>query len=111
MLGQAGAPVAEPAAREPQPGTLRAEAEKDVGDGQAAQLGVGDARRSARALAHAEQEEGIVGAVSAASIEARRSGQRDQLEILARTRANQVERRRSIGRCQRCPRSSRSRIW
>jgi hypothetical protein len=47
--------VADPAAHEPQPAPLRVAAEQNLSDGQADQLGVGKARRPARAVAHTEQ--------------------------------------------------------
>src|SRR5215467_2914525 len=50
LPGQLGQEVAEPAARAAQPAALGVAAEQDLSDGQADQLGVGEARRSAWAL-------------------------------------------------------------
>jgi hypothetical protein len=52
--------VTQPASREPQPAPLGVEAGQHLGHGQADQLGVGEARGSAEALANPEQAEEVV---------------------------------------------------
>jgi hypothetical protein len=59
-LRQVGKEVAEPTGSEAQPATLRVAAEQDLGDGQADQLGVGEARRSARASSDVQIDEEVV---------------------------------------------------
>jgi hypothetical protein len=60
LPGQVGEEVAEPSAREAQPAALGVAAEQDLGDGQADQLGVGEARGSARTLPGAQLDEEVV---------------------------------------------------
>jgi hypothetical protein len=52
--------VAQPAAREPQPAALGVAAEQDLGDAQADQFGVGEARRSAGTVPDAKVDEEVV---------------------------------------------------
>ncbi len=60
LLGQVGEEVTEPVLGEAQPAALGVEAEQDLGHGQADQLGVGEARRSAGALPDAQPDEEVV---------------------------------------------------
>jgi len=60
LPGQVGEEVAEPTAREAQPAALGVAAEQDLGDGQADQLGVREAGRSARTLTAAKLDEEVV---------------------------------------------------
>jgi hypothetical protein len=59
-LGQVGEEMAEATVSESQPAALRIATEQDLGDGQADQLGVGEASRSARTLACVQQVEEVV---------------------------------------------------
>jgi len=59
-LRQVGKEVAQATGCKAQPAALRVAAEQDLGDGQANQLGVGEARRSARALSDAQLDEVVV---------------------------------------------------